>query len=403
MCPVLTLISNTMSTHSNAIQNISNQFKEQFGSSPQIIVRAPGRVNLIGEHTDYNDGFVFPAAIEQEMLIAISVRSDRQVRAWAGNLNSSSTFSLDQILHAACPNESWSNYLRAMASVLTSEGLELPGMNCLTIGNVPVASGLSSSAAFLVAAGLAFSYAAGEVITGVPLALLAQIGEREFVGVNVGIMDQFISVLGKRDHALLIDTRSLTYESVPLPQTGAVIVIADTGKRRGLVDSEYNARRAECEQAVELLQGVLPGITALRDVTLNQLNEHAKRLPELTLKRARHVVSEDLRTLDGVSALKRGDLARFGKMMNGSHNSLRDYYQVSCSELDSMVTAALTIEGVYGSRMTGAGFGGCAVSLVAEGSVDRFLSEVPKLYISSTGLTPTLYVSKAGQGAERLL
>jgi galactokinase len=381
---------------------MTSKFAALYGRSPEIVVRAPGRVNLIGEHTDYNDGFVFPAAIVRDVLIVASPRSDRQVRAHALNFNQSTVFSLDTVQPASESRERWSNYLRAMAWGVQQEGLAPPGMDCVVQGNVPLGAGLSSSAAMLVAGGLAFASAAAATLEPVRLALLAQRAEREFVGVNVGIMDQFISALGQKDHALLIDTRSLTYEAVPLPRSGVSIVIADTNKKRGLVDSEYNTRRAECEQAVEILKRSLPQIRALRDVTWEDFARHEQELPELPRKRARHVITEDARTLESVQALKANDIARFGQLMNASHESLKEDYQVSCAELDALVAAARSIEGVYGARMTGAGFGGCTVSLVADEAVERFQRDVPPRYKQATGLDTTIYVTTAAQGAQRL-
>ncbi|HLV81127.1 MAG TPA: galactokinase [Chthonomonadaceae bacterium] len=383
-------------------QDLENKFRELFGALPPIVVRAPGRVNLIGEHTDYNEGFVFPAAIDRDVMIACAPREDPQVRAFALNFNQSSTFRLDNLQPATEGRERWSNYLRAMGWVFAQEGLPARGMNCVVLGNVPVGAGLSSSAAMLVAGGLAFAAVSGAQIEPVKLALMAQRAEREFVGVNVGIMDQFISVLGQKGHALLIDTRSLTYEAVPLPQTGVSIVIADTNKKRGLVDSDYNTRRAECEQAVEILKRFLPSIQALRDVSEADLQRYGSELPEEVRRRARHVVTEDARTLASVEALKAGDIVRFGQLMNASHESLKDDYQVSCPELDALVDAARSVEGVYGSRMTGAGFGGCTVSLVAASALETFQREVPPRYKQAMGLNTTLYVTTASQGAQRL-
>jgi galactokinase len=389
-------------TPSPRIKDVERRFTELFGTAPTIVARAPGRVNLIGEHTDYNDGFVFPAAIDRDVLIAASPRTDGQVRAYALNFNQSSTFTLEGVQPATDGRERWSNYIRAMAWVFQEEGLPVQGMNCVTLGNVPLGAGLSSSAAMLVASGLAIAARGGSQVEGVRLALLAQRAEREFVGVNVGIMDQFISALGQKDHALLIDTRALTYEAVPLPQSGVAIVIADTNKKRGLVDSEYNTRRSECEKAVEILKEFLPDITALRDVRAADFEKYADRLPEVTRRRARHVITEDERTLQSVTALKAGDIARFGELMNASHESLKDDYQVSCKELDAMVAAARSVEGVYGARMTGAGFGGCTVSLVREEAVEAFQRDVPPRYKQATGLNATIYVTTAAQGAERI-
>jgi galactokinase len=381
---------------------MARRYTDLYGVSPEFIVRAPGRVNLIGEHTDYNDGFVFPAAIDKDVMVAAGLRNDGQMRVFAVNFNQSSTFTLEGIQPATDGRERWSNYLRAMAWVFHEEGYSTRGMNVALLGNVPLGAGLSSSAAMLIACGMTLASANGFDIGPVRLALLAQRAEHEFVGVNVGIMDQFISALGQKDHALLIDTRALTYEAVPLPKSGVSIVIADTNKKRGLVDSEYNTRRAECEQAVALLKAELPSITALRDVSMEQFERYGASLPEVTQMRARHVISEDARTLDGVAALKAGDITRFGEQMNGSHESLKNDYEVSCRELDAMVGAARSIEGVYGARMTGAGFGGCIVSLVADKAVERFQSEVPVLYKKATGLNCTIYVTTARQGAERV-
>jgi len=393
-----------MTTYSEParVAEVERRFIELYGGSPELIVRAPGRVNLIGEHTDYNDGFVFPAAIDRDVLIAGSLRRDKQVRCYALNFNQASTFPLDNVQPAAEGREKWSNYLRAMAWVFHNEGLGTRGLNCATLGNVPLGAGLSSSAALLVASGLMFSSAGGLEIEPVRLALLAQKAEREFVGVNVGIMDQYISALGQKDHALLIDTRSLTYEAVPLPASGVSIVIADSHKKRGLVDSEYNTRRAECERAVEILKQALPDIKALRDVTVEELEANKTLLPEVTFRRARHVVTENARTLEGVQALKDGNLERFGVLMNESHESLRYDYEVSCKELDALVEEARAVKGVYGARMTGAGFGGCTVSLVQTEALDEFQRQVTEKYKAATGINTTIYATKASQGAQRL-
>ncbi|HLI48540.1 MAG TPA: galactokinase [Chthonomonas sp.] len=389
------------------MERLVQQFEELYGAAPELLVRAPGRVNLIGEHTDYNDGYVFPAAIERDILIAASARRDRQVRLFSLDMGVSSTFTLDAIEKVSegkgLEGERWSNYPRAMAWALQNRGLSLRGVQAVLQGNIPPGAGLSSSAALLVASGLLLLSAAHQTLDPVELALTAQQAEREFVGVNVGIMDQFISVLGQKDHALFIDTRTLHYEPVPLPTSGVVIVIANTNKPRGLVDSAYNQRRAECEEALAYLKRFLPSIRALRDVTPEAFAQWEASLPEVPRKRARHVITENERVLQSVEALKKGDIARFGHLMNASHNSLRDDYEVSCTELDALVEAAWALPGVYGSRMTGAGFGGCTVSLVAEEALERFCQEVPKRYREATGREATILITRAAQGAERLL
>jgi galactokinase len=370
------------------------------GTAPEFVVRAPGRVNLIGEHTDYNDGFVLPAAIDFDVTIAGSLREDRNVHAYSTVFDQSDGFTLDDMPRST--TAPWSNYLRGVATILQEEGYALRGMNAVVHGTVPLGSGLSSSAAIEMASCLAFECTSGFVLDGVRRALLSQRAEREFVGVQCGIMDQFISSLGRAGHALFIDTRTLDYEAVPLAETGVAIIIANTNKQRGLVDSEYNTRRSECEQAVSLLATRMPGIRALRDVKPLDLARYSAALPENVLRRARHVVSEDERVLESVASLKAGDLTRFGRLMNASHDSLRDDYGVSCRELDVMVDAARSTDGTLGSRMTGAGFGGCTVSLVDAACLDAFTERVGALYRASTGLEPAFYVCKAAAGADRL-
>ncbi|CCW35593.1 galactokinase [Chthonomonas calidirosea] len=387
----------------NRVERLVQQFKELYGVAPELMVRAPGRVNLIGEHTDYNEGYVFPAAIERDILIAASVRPDKQVRLFSLDMGLSATFTLDAIEKASIEEERWSNYPRAMAWALQNKGFSLRGVQAVLQGDIPPGAGLSSSAALLVACGLLLLAAAHQTLDLVELALLAQQAEREFVGVNVGIMDQFISALGQKDHALFIDTRTLHYEAVPLPTSGVFLVIANTNKPRGLVDSAYNQRRAECEEALDCLRRFLPSIRALRDVTLEEFTRWEARLPEVPRKRARHVITENERVLQSVDALKRGDIALFGSLMNASHRSLRDDYEVSCTELDALVEAAWALPGVYGSRMTGAGFGGCTVSLVAEEALERFCKEVPERYQETTGREASILITRAAQGAERIL
>lgn len=385
-------------------QELEQKFAALYGSAPEFVVRAPGRVNLIGEHTDYNDGFVFPAAIERDVMIAGSRRSDGEVSAYALNFDQSSMFRLADLDPAHKSEQGWNNYLRAMAWVMGREGRAVTGMNAVISGDVPLGAGLSSSAAMLVACGLALATASATPVAPVKLATLARQGENEFIGARVGIMDQFISSLGQKDHALLIDTRELTYEAVPLPASGVSIVIADTHKKRpeGNLTTWYNERVDQCAEAVRLFQKHLPDVKALRDVSVEEFRRYEAELPELARKRARHVVTEDARVLESVTALKAGDIARFGQLMNQSHESLRDDYEVSCQELDAMVEAARSVAGVYGSRMTGAGFGGCTVSLVADEAVEAFLRDVPPIYQVATGLETTIYVTTAAQGAQRL-
>jgi galactokinase len=381
------------------LPDIRRRFAEIFGGEPVAVVRAPGRVNLIGEHTDYNDGYVLPVAVDRSVLVAAAPRDDRQVVIHALDFGASVAFSLDDIEHDQV--NTWSNYQRGVAYFLEEQGIELSGLNAVVIGDVPIGSGLSSSAAVEVSTAYAWQILVGFRMSRVGLALLCQRAESEFVGMNCGIMDQFVSALGQRDHALLIDCRSLEYQPVPLP-AGAAVVVADTRKQRGLMDSEYNTRRRECEEGVQILQRYLPQVQALRDVSTDQFAEYQGQLPENVRRRCRHIVYENERVLRGVAALQAGDLVAFGRLMNESHASLRDDYEVSCPELDIMAEAAWKVEGVYGSRMTGAGFGGCTVSLVAEEAVESFRNRVAAAYEEATDIVPQIYVCRAEDGVSRL-
>jgi galactokinase len=388
--------------------DIRQRYEEVFGCQPATVVRAPGRVNLIGEHTDYNDGYVLPVAIDRSILMAAAPRPDRQVVLHALDFDHQWTeFSLDDIRHDA--QHSWSDYQRGVAFFLQKRGFDLLGLNAVISGDIPIGSGLSSSAAVEVAAAYTWQVLSGFSLSRVELALLCQQAENEFVGMKCGIMDQFISALGQRDHALLIDCRTLEHELVELgasegsPRPSATIVVCDTMKRRGLVDSEYNTRRRECEEGVRLLQRRLPGIKALRDVSPAQFERYQEDLREVVRRRCRHIVYENARVLQSVEALREGDLATFGRLMNESHVSLRDDYQVSCRELNVMVEAAWQVEGVYGSRLTGAGFGGCTVSLVAEEAVERFHAHVAAEYQATTGVEPQIYVCAVEDGVGEVL
>ncbi|NLS77493.1 MAG: galactokinase [Chloroflexi bacterium] len=369
-------------------------FASLYGAPPQVVVAAPGRVNLIGEHTDYNDGFVMPVAIDRQVVIAASPRDDDRVELHSLDMGGQSAFSLGDI--RPDPRQRWSNYQRGVALMLQKQGHRIGGMNAVITGDVPIGAGLSSSAAVEVATGYTFKTLYGLELDRVALALLAQRAENEFVGMRCGIMDQYISALGQANHALMIDCRSLEYKLVPVPP-GVSIIVCDTRVQRGLVDSEYNARRLECETGARLL-----GVRALRDVTPAEFERRAAELPELTRRRCRHVVYEDQRVLDSIAALERGDLAAFGALMAASHASLRDDYQVSCKQLDIMVEAAAALPGVHGARMTGAGFGGCTVNLVESGQAAAFSAAVAAAYAQATGLTPQIYVCRAEDGVRAL-
>lgn len=387
-----------MGDDSQQTSELRQAFFDAFGMPPDAVVRAPGRVNLIGEHTDYNDGFVLPVAIDRAIYMATRARNDRMVRLAALDVNQRTEFSLDQIVRDEAAT--WSNYVRGVALSLQEAGYVLRGLDAAIHGDVPRGAGLSSSAALEMAAAMAFQVTSGLTLDRVQMALVGRRAENEFVGVQSGIMDQYISSLGRRDHALLIDCRSLEYYLVPLP-AGVRIVVADSGVRRGLVASAYNQRRAECEEGARLLAERLPGIRALRDVSVEAFEAHRDALPEPVRQRCQHIVYENQRVLDAVAALERGDLVTMGQLMDASHASLRDLYEVSGPELDALVEIARRVPGCLGARLTGAGFGGCTVNLVEESAVAAVVAAIERDYPARTGRTPQVYVCRAVDGASR--
>ncbi len=380
---------------------VTTEFTQRNGSPPSTIVRAPGRVNLIGEHTDYNDGFVLPMAIDRAIWIALSPRLDRHVRVHSLDFDDTAEFDLDHFEKQS----GWLEYLKGVTWARQEAGYALTGFEAVVAGDVPIGAGLSSSAAWELAAARAFSVTSGFAWKPAAMALLGQRAENKWVGMNCGIMDQMISAAGQADHALLIDCRSLETQSVPLP-TGTVVVVLDTATRRGLVDSAYNERRAQCEAVAQFFQ-----VKALRDLTLAQLNEKREQLDRLAYRRARHVISENERTQLAAEAMKRAEGAQsvtvsseaaieLGQLMQLSHMSLRDDFEVSNHELNVMVECAEHQAGCYGARMTGAGFGGCAVALVRQDAADDFSADVAMEYQAATGLTPNVYICTATNGAE---
>lgn len=383
-------------------ENVLKQFQARFPHSgePQT-VWAPGRVNLLGEHTDYNAGFVFPMAIDAGICVVGAFNGTQRVNLYSLDFNAANSFELENIVHSE--TEKWSNYVRGVCDQFQKLGLSLKGMDLAIQGNVPQGAGLSSSAALEVAIALLLTNLHGWNLDRVELVKLAQRAENQFVGVASGIMDQFASMMGQKDHALFLDCRSLDYELIPTPfeQEGYAVVVVNSGVKRGLVSSEYNARREQCEQAVELLKPKLPQIKALRDVTIGHLHL-VNELPSQVAMRARHVVTENDRVLKGIRALKAGDLKTFGELLNASHVSLRDDFAVSCPELDLLVELALKVPGVLGSRMTGAGFGGCTVSLVPQTSLPLFETTIRDNYQAQTGLQAEIFVFSASPGAHIL-
>jgi len=372
------------------------KFKAHYGTGAAAY-RAPGRVNLIGEHTDYNDGFVLPAAIGFSCSVAIAPRNDRNLVLYSENLSETKEANLDAI--APPGSGEWQDYPIGVAWALEQAGNRLRGANVFISGDVPLGAGLSSSAAVEVSVGYALLGNSGIRVDRTALALLCQRAENEYVGARVGIMDQFISCQGRAGHALLLDCRSLEFRQLPLPPK-LQLVICNTMVKHEHASGEYNARRAECEEAIRLLSPVLPGIRALRDVTLAQLEEHRGRLTGITYKRSRHIVTENDRVLRAASAFEGGNIGALGQLMADSHRSLRDDYEVSCSELDEMVEIASRQRGVHGARMTGGGFGGCTINLVAADDARKFQSVVATEYEKATGLRPDIYICAAAEGAE---
>jgi len=372
---------------------VSQQFVQRWGGPPALVVRAPGRVNLIGEHTDYNAGFVLPMAIDRAIWIALRPGHDDRVSVYSLDFDEAASFRLSALRRE---NAGWLEYLKGVAWSLQQAGYQLRGWQGVLAGDVPVGAGLSSSAALEVATARAF--AAVSQLTWEPavMAPLCQRAENEWVGMNCGIMDQLISAAGKAGHALLIDCRSLDSRPVPLPP-GSAVVVLDTATRRGLVDTAYNERRRQCEDAARQF-----GVPALRDVSLQQFEARAEALEPVTRRRARHVISENERVLQAVAAMERGDAVELGRLMDASHVSLRDDFEVSSDALNAIVECARAVEGCYGARMTGAGFGGCAVALVRAELAERFAGQVAADYQARTGLTPAIYICQATDGAQVL-
>lgn len=376
---------------------------EVFGDNGKEVAaaKAAGRVNLIGEHTDYNDGFVLPMAIDREIIMVGQANTDGMVRLFSMDFDACVEFRLDAIKRTE--ENSWANYPKGVIKLLQEAGKSVQGMNVVLSGNVPQGAGLSSSAALEVVTAYLVKLISGFEMEDVKIVQLCQRAENTFVGVNCGIMDQFISCMGKKDHALFLDCRSLEYQLVPLPDSDDYkVVICNTAVKRGLVDSAYNQRRSQCEEGVRILQQFLSDVKALRDVTVEQFERYKEKLPAAVAARCQHVIYENQRVLDSVQALRQGDVQSFGQYMNESHISLRDLYEVSCPELNVMVELAQAVPGVVGSRMTGAGFGGCTVSLVKADSVEEFLATVPVRYKEKTGLEPEVYVCTAQDGAVRI-
>ena len=361
--------------------------------------RAPGRVNLIGEHTDYNDGFVMPAALDFSTWVRVSPLEQRSLQIFSENFNDEVEVDLDNLNLVA--RSHWSDYPVGVAVEMQRAGHRLRGARLQIRGEVPIGSGLSSSAAIEVGTACALAANSGLKIDNRELALLCQRAENEFVGARVGIMDQFISLFGQAQKALLLDCRSLEFKLLPLPDN-VRLIICNTMVKHELASSAYNERRAQCEEGVRHLAQIHANVRALRDVTLEQLEQHRSGLSEVVYRRCRHVITENARVLAAGDALEQHDLPYFGTLMGESHLSLRDDYEVSSDELDLMVKLAQKVDGVYGSRMTGGGFGGSTVNLVKEEMADEFRTRVAAGYEQVTKLKPEIYICIAANGAEEV-
>jgi galactokinase len=371
-------------------RQVIEAFEQRYQESPALVIRAPGRVNLIGEHTDYNDGFVLPMAIDRATWIALRPRTDRQVIVQLLNLGTDSAFDLDNLQREkASPIE----YIKGVAWAMQSAGYTLNGWEGVLVGDVPIGAGLSSSAALELASARAFAAVSGIAWDAPKMARLSQKAENEWVGMNCGIMDQMISAVGRDQHALLIDCRSLESELLPLPPD-TVIAVLDTTTRRGLVDGAYNERRQQCESAAQFF-----GVTALRDVSIDEFEARAAELDPLIRRRARHVVYENDRTLRAIEAMLAGDPVELGLLMNASHESLRDDFEVSSEALNQIVDCARQHEACYGARMTGGGFGGCAVALVRQDAAESFGDHVTACYREVAQLDTNIYICSASDGA----
>ncbi len=376
------------------IQNVANSFENVLGYKPTHVIQAPGRVNLIGEHTDYNDGFVLPCAINYQTVVAAAKRNDNLVRVVSVDYQDATdefditkeiTFQQDKM---------WANYIRGVVKFLMARGYQISGADISVSGNVPQGAGLSSSAALEVVIGQTFKTLYNLEITQAEVALNGQQAENEFVGCNCGIMDQLISAEGKENHALLIDCRSLETQAVSMPEDMAVVII-NSNKKRGLVDSEYNTRREQCEEAARIF-----GVKALRDVTIEQFNDRVSELDEMVAKRARHVITENNRTVEAAKALSAGDMKRMGELMAQSHASMRDDFEITVKEIDTIVDIVKAVIGDQGGvRMTGGGFGGCVVSLIPPTLVEAVTTAIAEQYEAATGLKESIYVCQAKDGA----
>ncbi|MFI5253356.1 MAG: galactokinase [Bacteroidota bacterium] len=378
------------------LQDTIDRYRQVYGTPPDIVVSAPGRVNLIGEHTDYNDGFVLPVAIDRNIFIAAGRRKDPLLNLHSVDLLSSGIYPLESLHYDR--DKRWTNYPAGVAKILQSKNHTISGANFCIRGNIPIGAGLSSSAAFCVGSAIIFSTLNELHLSPREIITIAQQAEMDFVGIQCGIMDQFIAVMGKKNKALFLDCLSLNFEQVQFP-SNVSLIICDIGSRRELANSAYNQRHAECEDAVRQLTKRYPDLTSLRDITIEQFRAVESMLSPVARKRALHVISENDRVVQSVVELKKNNLEEFGRLMIESHRSLKENYEVSSKELDAFVDIAITSKGVWGARMTGAGFGGSAICIVNNEMVDELVNRLRAEYPKRAGRSLTVYISTIEDGA----
>ena len=384
------------------IERLTNKFGEMWaGAKPQFF-RAPGRVNLIGEHTDYNEGFVLPMALNFAATVAAKRREDENIEVYSRNFDELKILNLMNGNGNRKKGE-WVNYVEGIVRVLRERGFEIGGANLLIDSDVPVGAGLSSSAALEIAVGFALIRINEGELDRLELALAGQAAEHEYVGTKSGIMDQFVSAFGKAGHALLIDCRSLESTPIRLDLSDTEFVVCNSGVNHALASSEYNTRRAECEKGAAILKEYLPEIAALRDVKLEDFERYKSNLPENICRRCRHIITENRRTLEAAEAFEKGDLTTAGRLMSESHTSLRDDFEVSCDELDLLVSLAENFDGVYGARMTGGGFGGCTINLVRREKSAGFIEYLGRQYKQKTGRQAEIFRVEPSDGASEII
>ena len=387
-----------MSRNKQLINTLYNQYKQQFSEEPEVLARAPGRANIIGEHTDYNGGFVLPVGIDKNMYAFASKRDDQSVYLYAQDFQDAAVFSLEHL--AADASKRWANYEKGVFNEMHRAGYDFSGINMVFGGDIPAAAGLGSSAAVELVTAVLLNNLFDLNMDNRALIHICRSAEKNFVGVQCGIMDQFASCMAKKDSAILLDCKTLDYSYIPFKRETYHIILCNTLKKRALVDSEYNKRKQECQQGAYFFKELNPELEFLSDVDVDLFHEKKDELPATIRRRCEHVIYENRRVLDCVNALKQSNLEKVGGLLLASHNSLKSLYEVSCRELDTLVEIAQGVRGCTGSRMMGAGFGGCTINIVENSHIDEFCRTTESEYYRKTGLRPELYVCELEDGAQ---